>query len=411
VRVTTLFRQLIGVSELIVEEIHLAEEAVIASVRPRWRKPRCGECGKRAPGYDRARTRRWRSLNLGRLRLVLEYTPRRVRCPRCAGVRVERVPWAEHGSGFTDDFEEMVAYLAQVTDKTQVTKLMGIAWDTVGAIVRRVVDRKRDPDVLEGLRCIGVDEFSYRRFHRYVTVVVDHDRGRVVWAARGRDSSTLSAFFEELGEERCAELECVTIDLAAGFIKAVQEHAPQAQVVFDRFHVQRLASDALDEVRRAQQRELKGTDDELALRHTRYALLKSPWNLTAMEEGKLVDVQGANAALYRAYLLKETLARALDYRQAWRAERLLREWLAWASRSRLAPFVRAARTIRKHLEGILAYVQTRRTNGFVEGINNRLRMIARRAFGFHSHVPLIAMLFLCCGGIRLSPPLPGPTQT
>jgi transposase len=367
VRVTTLFRKLVGVSELIVDDVSFEEDAVIAAVRPRWRLPRCGECGKRAPGYDRARTRRWRHLNLGRLRLILEYTPRRVRCLRCEGVRVERVPWAEHDSGFTRDFEEMVAYLAQVTDKTQVTKLMGIAWDTVGAIVRRVVDRKRDLDVLDGLRCIGVDEFSYRRFHRYVTVVVDHDRGRVIWADKGRDSSTLGAFFNELGDERCAELECVTIDLAAGFIKAVQEHAPQAEIVFDRFHVQRLASDALDEVRRAQQRDLKGTDDECALRHTRYALLKSPWNLTALEEGRLVDVQKANAPLYRAYLLKETLARALDYRQPWRAERLLLQWISWASRSKLEPFVRAARTIRKHLDGILAYVRSRRTNGFVEG--------------------------------------------
>ena len=409
-RITTLFRKLVGVSELIVDDVQFEEEAVVATVRPRWPRPRCGECGRRARGYDRARTRRWRHLNMGRLRIVLEYTPKRVECRRCEGVRVEQVPWAEHGSGFTRDFEELVAYLAQVTDMTQVTKLMGIAWETVGRIVHRVVERRLDPDRLDGLRRIGVDDFSYRKRHRYLTVVVDHDRRRVVWAAKGRDSQTLLDFFDDLGEERCAELEFVTIDMAAGYIKAIEERIPHAQIVFDRFHVQRLATDAVDQVRREQLRDLRGTPEGTELFRSRFSLLKNPWNLNVTERGQLSSIQRTNARLYRAYLLKETLAKALDYRQPRRAERALCEWLSWASRSRLKPFVRAARTIRKYFDGILAYIKDRLTNAVVEGINNRLRMIARRAYGFHSHHPLVAMLFLCCGGIDLDPPLPGPTQ-
>jgi transposase len=345
---------------------------------------------------------------MGRLRIWLEYAPRRVECPGC-GVRSEQVPWAAHGSRFTGDFEELVAYLAQVTDKTRVTELMGISWTTVGAIVERVVARRLDSSRLEGLRRIGVDEFSYRKRHRYLTTVVDHDRRRVVWAAAGRSAETLGAFFDVLGEERCAQLECVTMDMAGGYIKAVEERLPEAQIVFDRFHVQRLASDALDEVRRALLREIRGTEEGRELFRSRFALLKNPWNLTRRETEKLRDVQRTNAPLYRAYLLKETLAQALDYKQTRRAKRALREWLAWASRSKLAPFVKAARTIREHFGGILAYIQERLTNGIVEGFNNKLRMIARRAYGFHSPPPLIAMLYLCCGGIKLNPPLPKPT--
>jgi len=181
--------------------------------------------------------------------------------------------------------------------------------------------------------------------------------------------------------------------------------------VFDRFHVQRLASDALDKVRRAQLREIRGTDEGTELFKSRFALLKNPWNLNRKEKQKLNELQRTNAKIYRAYLLKETLAKAkaLDYRQPWRAERALREWLAWASRSKLKPFVQTARTIRKYFDGIVAYIQNRLTNGIVEGFNNKLRMIARRAFGFHSPPPLIAMLYLCCGGITLDPSLPGPT--
>jgi transposase len=410
VRAITLFRCLIGVSDLFVEDVSFEDQALVAVVRPRWRRPRCGECEGVAPGCDREPKRRWRHLNLGALRIVLEYAPRRVNCRRCGGIRVEKVPWAAHGSGFTWDFEELVAYLAQVTDQTHVTELMGIAWVTVGRIVSRVVDRKLSPDRLDGLRRIGVDEFGYRRRHRYLTIVVDHDRRRVVWAAKGRSAETLGAFFDELGPERTKQLELATIDMAAGFIKAIEERAPQAQIVFDRFHVQRLVSDALDEVRRSQLRELRGTPEGRVLFHSRFALLKNPWNLTRPERSKLSDLQRSNARLYRAYLLKESLAKALDYRQPARARQSLLEWLSWAARSRLEPFKRAAGTIRKYFDGILAYVSERMTNALAEGTNTRLRMIARRAYGFHNPHALISMLFLCCGGIELSPPLPRPTK-
>jgi transposase len=181
----------------------------------------------------------------------------------------------------------------------------------------------------------------------------------------------------------------------------------QAEVVFDLFHVQRLASDAVDEVRRSIVREL-AIDPERAraVKSTRYILLKNPWNLSRTQRSKLAEIQATNRRLYRAYLLKETLAQAFDYRQPWRAEMELNEWLAWASRSKPMSFVKAARTIRKHRVGILAYIRTRLTNGLVEGINGKIRMITRRAFGFHSHHALSAMIFLNCGGIKLQPPVP-----
>jgi len=408
VRITTVFRQLLGVSDLLVESVSLSPEGLVIRVRPRWRKPRCGECGKRSPQEDRGRTRRWRHLGWGSTKVWFEYSPRHVRCRSCDGVRVEHVPWAAHCSGFTEEFEEMTAYLAQGTDKTKVMKQMGISWASVGRIVERVVARCLDSDRFQDLIRIGVDEFSYRKRHRYLTTVVDHDKRRVVWAAKGRSSETLEAFFDELGPEGCARIECATIDMAAGFIKAIRHRIPDALLVFDRFHVQKLASDALDDVRREQLRDLRGTMEGKTLFRSRFALLKNPWNLQHSEKQKLSDLQQSNAPLYRAYLLKETLAQALDYKQPKRAERALDNWLSWASRSKLKPFVKVARTVRKYKQGILAYIKDRLTNGLVEGINNHLRMIARRAYGFHSASALISMLFLCCGGIELHPPLPSP---
>ncbi len=365
-RITTVFRRLLAVTKMYVEDVAFTVEGGLAiQVRPTWRISRCGHCGRKASRYDRRPLRRWRHVPWGRASVELIHEPWRVNCRDC-GVRVEQVPWADRGSRFSYDFEELAAYLAQVTDKTQVQRLLAISWQTVGSIVKRVVARRLDPERLLGLRRIGIDEFSYRKRHRYLTIVVDHDRRRVVWTGEGKSSETLAPFFELLGEEQCQKIETVSI-------------------------VRELAIDP---------------ERARAVKSTRYVLLKNPWNLSRNQRSKLAEIQAENRRLYRAYLLKETLAQALDYRQPWRAEMELGEWLAWASRSKIKPFVKAARTIRKHRVGILAYIRTRLTNGLVEGINGKIRMIARRAFGFHSHQALSAMIFLNCGGIKLQPPVP-----
>lgn len=406
-RLTTVLRRLLGVTKMFVDSaLFRRDGTLVVCVRPTWRRSRCGGCGRVGPRYDRRDGRDWRHLPWGRTPVVLRYAPWRVDCRQC-GVRVEQVPWAPSGGRFSEAFEELTAYLAQITDKTQVKRLLGIAWETVGSIIERVVERRLDPERLVGLRRIGIDEFSYKKRHHYLTVVVDHDRGRVVWAGEGRSAEALKPFFDALGDEGCKAIEMVTIDLSAAYTQAVRERLANAEIIYDRFHVQRLVSDALDEVRRELVRELATDPDEArAVKRTRFVLLMNPWNLSRAQRRKLSEVQRNNQRLYRAYLLKETLAQALEYRQPWRAERALRAWLAWASRSRLRPFVQAARTLRKHLCGILAYTRTRLTNGLVEGLNNTIRVIARRAYGFHSYEALAAMIFLNCGGIQLDPPLP-----
>ena len=404
-RPTTLLRRLLGVTQIYVKQVAMAADGPLAvSVEPSWRRSRCGTCGQRAPRYDRQPEREWRHLSWGRVAALLRYAPWRVSCPRC-GVKVERVPWANGSSAFTSAFEELAAYLAQVMDRTAVSRVLGISWVTVGSIAERVVARRLDGARFAKLRRIGVDEFSYRKRHRYLTVVVDHDSRRVVWAGEGRSSETLGAFFEQLGPGGCARIELVTADLASSWQKALATWVPEARVVFDRFHVERLASDAVDEVRRSEQRRL-APEDARVLKGTRYTLLKHPARLKAEEARRLERLRRENRALDRAYELKEYLATILGQATPEEAPALLEEWLTWAARSRLAPFVKLGRTIRKHAEGILAYLDTRMTNGPVEGINNKLRVIARRAYGFHSAGALMSMLFLCCGGIELAPPLP-----
>lgn len=265
-RVTTLFRRLLGVTGLrVIGVLFQTDGKLSVEVAPRWRRPRCGECGRRASTYDRRPLRWWLHMPFGATPVRLAYAPRRVHCPRC-GVRTEKLPWGEAASRFTTTFEEMVAYLAQITDKTHVARLMGISWPTVGSIVSRVVarhlPRHLPAERLASLRLIGIDEFSFRKRHRYLTVVVDHERRRIVWAAEGHKAETLDPFFELLGTKTCAAIKLVSIDLAGSYRKAAKENLPNAEIVFDRFHVQRLASDALDEVRRALVRELADTPEQ-----------------------------------------------------------------------------------------------------------------------------------------------------
>jgi transposase len=225
----------------------------------------------------------------------------------------------------------------------------------------------------------------------------------VVWAHPGKNAETVARFFAELGPERAAKIEAVTIDMSGAYIQAVEDGAPNAQPIFDRFHVQRLAHDALDEVRREQVRELRGTDEGTALKKTRFALQKNPWNLTQPESERVALVQRRNRRLYRAYLLKETLADILSRRQPGVARQKLLDWIGWALHSRLEPFRKVARTIRKHIDGVIAYVATGLSNGPTEGLNGKVRTITRRAYGFHSARSLIGLIFLCCSGITLSP--------
>ena len=401
-RITTVLARILALKQTRIRGVQQEPEGLVLDVTPSTRVPICSGCFKRVRAvHDSYEGRRWRHLDVAGMRLWLRYEIRRVRCGRC-GVTVELVPWAEPQSWFTFDFEQHVAYLAQRADKTTISDTMRIAWATVGSIIERVVARLRPSDELDGLRLIGVDELSYRRHHEYVTVVVDHERGAVVWAHQGKDADTLRAFFQELGPERCAMLEAVTLDLSAAYIKAVTEASPKARLIFDRFHVQRLAHDALDTVRRQQWR-AADTDDKRAIKGTRFALQKNPWNLSDIEYVKLALVQRTNRPLYRAYLLKETLAKILDGGQVNIARDKLLEWIAWATRSRLPPFRRVARTIKQHIEGIVAYVATGLSSGRSEGLNGKIRTITRRSFGFHSASSLIALIKLCCGGLSLAP--------
>jgi transposase len=239
-----------------------------------------------------------------------------------------------------------------------------------------------------------------------LTVVVDHHTGRLVWAAPGRDRKTVEAFFDALGERRCKQIELVSCDMAGWIAGPVADRVPDAVRCVDPFHVVMLATDALDEVRREVWNQARKSGEIAAakdLKGARYALWKNPENLTDRQAAKLASIQKTNARLYRAYLLKEQLRQTYRLPAA-EATRLLDEWIAWARRCRLPSFVKLARTITAQRAGIIAAIEHGLSNARVEAINTQIRMITRRAYGFHSAGALIALAMLSLAG--LCPPLP-----
>jgi transposase len=414
VRNGRLWAGLLGVEKTSVGRVEFDEARglLIAHVRPvRGQRGRCGVCRRRCPGYDQGQgRRRWRALDLGVVVAVLEADAPRVRCGE-HGVVVAAVPWARHGAGHTRYFDDQVAWLAVACSKSAVMDLMRIAWRTVGAIVTRVAeDALGGVDQLAGLRRIGIDEISYKKGHRYLTVVVDHDSRRLVWAAPGRDTHTLGRFFDQLGDARAAQISHVSADAADWIAEVVAERCPNAVRCADAFHVVAWATEALDEVRRGRGRPRAdapprpGHDRARRLKNARYALWKNPENLTDRQLDKLAWIARTDPRLHRAYLLKEGLRYVFAVKgQA--GKDALDRWLVWAARCRIPAFVALGRKIRKHRPAIDATLEHGLSNALIESTNTKIRLLQRMAFGFASAEALIALAMLALGGIR--PPLPG----
>jgi transposase len=430
VRNVSLWRGLLGVERAVIEEVEFDPEGLggpvlVAHVRPaRGARGRCGRCESRSPWFDRGEgRRRWRALDLGTVRAVLEAEAPRVRC-REHGVVVAHVPWARHGAGHTHSFDDTVAWLAVVCAKTTVTQLMRISWRTVGAIVKRVcADVDAVTDRLEGLRRVGIDEVSYRKGQKYLTVVVDHDSGHLVWAEPGRDAATVARFFDALGADRARQLTHVSADGAGWITGVVRDRAPQAVICADPFHVVSWATKCLDDVRRetwnAARRQAGGTKhlasrvgrdynasrgDAKTIQRSRWALWKNPEDLTATQTAQLAWIATSSPRLHRAYLLKEGLRHVFKLGGT-AGKHALRAWLAWAQRCRIRVFVELGRRIKRHLTAIHATLDHGLTNARIESVNTKIRLITRIAYGFKDPNALIALAMLTIGGYR--PALPG----
>ncbi len=362
---------------------------------------RCGVCRQRCLDiHDIRREREWRDLSLRKLPLKLRYRPRRVECPRC-GVRVEDFPWAEPWARVTAALSNAVAVLARKLSWKDTARQYGLDWKSVATIVKRAVryglkHRKRAP-----VHAIGIDEVSRRKGQVYLTVVYDLERRVLLWVGEDRTEEAVRPFFTtEMGKRRCQTLQIVCMDMWAAYAKLVRAQAANAQILFDRFHIVKHLNEAVDAARRDLWRQLT-TKERVGFRGTRWLLLKNPWNLNSSQKERLSRLVRRNSPLVRAWYLKESFQLFWTYRQPWRAQQHLLKWMNSAMRSRLEPFKKFVRMLRSHLDGVLAWTKTRLSNGAVEGMNNKIKTISHRSFGFRTAENFIAAIYHCCARLPL----------
>jgi len=362
--------------------------------------PRCGRCGARGRYRDTRAVRHFRHVPLWGIPVELLYEPRRVSCERCQGVHVEAMPWVAGKQRFTRALMVTLATWTRVLPWQQVARLFRCSWGTVKKAVETAVEYGLAHRDLSGVIYVGIDEISRKKGHVYVTNVYDLQSKRLLWSGADRKEQTLEAFFDFLGAEKSAAIEGICCDMWQPYIDVIKTRAPNAVLVFDKFHIVRHLMDAVDQVRRDEIRE-KGKAHKDLMYRTRYIWLKNPWNLTEKQEARLGELEHLNLKINRAYLLKELFREFWSYQKAGWARRYLKKWFWWATHSRLAPMREFAWMLRRHEEDILNYFRIPLDNGIVEGLNNKAKLVIHRAYGFRTAKTYILNLYHCLGALPL----------
>lgn len=362
----------------------------------------CPECGRLCPGYDH-RPRQWRHLDTCQLQTILWAEVPRVECPE-HGVHQIRVPWAEPGSGFTALFEALIIDWLREASIAAVARRMGLTWSAIDTIMQRAVRRglaRREPPEP---RRLSVDETSFRKRHDYVTVVSDQNTGRVLHVADERTGESLKEFYATMSETRKEAIKSVSMDMWPAYIGATLAAVPDARrkIAFDKFHVAKYLGEAVDQVRRAEHRELMREGDA-TLKGTKFQWLRNPNTMRRDQRAEFKPLRQSALRTARAWALKETAMGLWHYLSRGWAQRGWEQWLGWARRCRLAPMVKVARTVRKHLWGIINAVILGVDNASGESINSRIKMIKTRARGFRNKERFRQAIYFYLGGLDLYP--------
>jgi transposase len=340
----------------------------------------CPVCGKKLRWVEQVYQRCIRDLDVSGRRCYLHFVQYKIRC-QCGYRGIEQLEFVEKYSRYSIAFEEYVARLCELMSVKDVSELTGVNWKAVKQIDKKYLAKNKVGLEYANPVRIGVDEVSYQKRHKYLTVVRDVDMRRVIWLGEKRKKETLDSFFKELGAEKTAKISVVSMDMWDPFIASVKENCPQAEIVFDKFHVSKKVNEALDKVRK-QEFAKAGTEKRKEMKHKRFVILKRNKNLEPKQKEDLQSIMKRNKRLYKAYLLKEQLADILDEPEEKTAVNRLQKWMHNVKRARLPQFKAVLKTIQHYLYGILNYFKHKITNAASEAFNNKIGLLKRRAYGY-----------------------------
>jgi len=363
----------------------------------------CPVCGEAAPGYDRSVERRWRHLDTCQYQTILVARVPRVECAE-HGVRQIAVPWAEEKSRFTALFEALAIRLLRETTVAGLASIMGLSWDEASGIQRRAVARGLARRAAKPLTVVGVDETSFAKRHEYVTVVADLERSCVTWVGDHRRRHTLTEFWATIPATERDRIEAAVMDMWEPYITATAAALPGGaeKIVFDRFHVMQQLHQAVDQVRRAEHRELRAQGDT-RLTGTRYLWLKGVVRRTPGDRVAIDALRKAGLKVGRAWAIKEAIGTLWDYRSAAWARKYFHRWYYWATHSQLPPIIRAAKTLKRYLAGILAYLKHPYTNALTESLNAKIQLLKYRARGYRNRANFALAILFHCGKLDMDP--------
>lgn len=401
-----LYAKILGIEEpwqVTDVELNLKEGEVQIHIANKTRgRHQCPECGKAAEIHD-TKERRWRHLDTCQYRTILVAKVPRVKCSE-HGVKQIKVPWSEPGSRFTAMYEALVIDWIKESNISGVARVMGLTWDQVDGIMQRAVSRgleRREKEIPEN---IGVDEKAFRKGHEYVTVVSDQNNHRVQHVAEGRKKESLGSYYEQYSDEDLKRVKTVTMDMWEPFIQSTIDSIPEAEkkICYDKFHVAKHLGEAVDRVRRKENKELIRWGDG-DLKGTRYFWLKNPENMSDEQWASYGILTKTALKTARAWAIKELAMSLWYYRSRGWARRAWEKWYGRAIRSRLEPVKRVARMVKQHMEGILNAVVHNVTNAGSEGINSVIQKIINTARGFRNKERFKNAIYFYLGGLDLYP--------
>jgi transposase len=364
----------------------------------RWR---CPECDAELAGFDHAEERTWRHLDTCQFETHLHAEIPRVQCPT-HGIKQVRVPWAEPRSRFTLLFERLIIDLIrQCSTVKGACAIARVSWDEAWGVMSRAVARGQARKTARAIRYLGVDEKAFRKGHRYHTIVCDLERSTVEFVAEDRETKSLAAYYASLTDDQRGAIEAVAMDMWDPYVHATRDGLPggHAKVVFDRYHIMREMTRAVDTVRKHEHRAFLRETSESPLTGTKYLWLYSDEQRPAAKAETFATLQALNLKVGRAWAIKEALRTLWTYRQGAAVRRFFTQWSAWAVRSRLEPVKKVAAMLKRRLDGVLRFVKHPITNGVAEGLNSKIMTIKRKAGGFRNPSNFTTAIYFHCGGL------------
>lgn len=362
----------------------------------------CPECGAECSIADHAPERTWRHLDTMQFETRLCARTPRANCKAC-GVKTIKVPWASKHSRFTLLFESFAIQVIKACGNVKnAADLLGLDWDSVHRIMERAVERGLERRELDSLDYLGIDEKSFRRGHSYVSLLVDLTGGRVLEVVENRTEQAANELWKVLSEQQKEQVKAVATDMWPAFVNSIESNAEQAEVVHDHFHISKHLNEAVDKVRRQENKALTKADDH-RLKGTKQLWLFNPENMSEDRWIEFATLKDQALKTARAWAIKEQFRWLWEYRYAGNARKFFAQWYGWAARSRLKPIIKVAKMLKRHLENILTYFRHRITNAMSEGFNSRIQSIKSQARGFRAFENFRTRILFYCGKLELLP--------